>query len=125
MFHALVGNHLRIFLFLLTIVGDVLAFKKCTNTFYRLAEYVAHFGVWLLFIACWIPFVPHSLNWGLVFFLAFAVFWEVLTFLPDARESLAKEDSTTMSKLLEFALPVVLVGPAYIGAAIGVYQKCF
>ena len=105
------------FYFLLTVVGDLFMFKERTSTGYWLAESIAHFGTGILLLGCWLDIVPQSLGWFAVLFFVFAILWEIVTGIGDARKTLAEEKSSGMAKAFDFILPVFLIGPAYVGAA--------
>ena len=110
------------FYFLLSVSGDFFMFKKRTSNAYWLAESIAHFGTGVLLIGFWLTTIPRSLGWVAVLFFVFAILWEIATGIRDARETLANKDSSGMAKVLDFVLPVILVGPAYFCAAFAAYR---
>ncbi len=110
------------FYFLLSAVGDFAMFRRRTSTAYWLCEAVAHFGIGVLLVGYWISAIPSIAgSFGVIFFLL-ALAWEVITGIRDARETLENEESSTLERVSEVVLPILLIGPAYLAAGLAVFR---
>ena len=108
--------------FVLSVMGDLFTYREYKSKVYWGCESAAHFGIGVLLVGYWITPIPESIGLlGVAFFL-FAVLWEIVTSIGTCREAFSDSESSSGARALSVLLPIILVGPAYVGAGLAVFR---